>query len=113
MTHTLAPELGESKASPAMKLNLEPTKADREARASCAKKTTPPMHPPDATTEAGVPKDFRRLHSNEVVGRGDFVLDEHHGFEPWEGPGGFRANAFVKPIYRRLARRTTVAKKSP
>jgi hypothetical protein len=50
---------------------------------------------------AGVPGRFRRLKWNEVVCHGDFVADERLGLEPWEGPGGFRADTFVKPIYRR------------
>ena len=44
---------------------------------------------------------LRRLERDELVSRGDFVADAQRGFEPWEGPGGFRADAFVKPIYRR------------
>jgi hypothetical protein len=48
-----------------------------------------------------IPKRLRRLKRNELVTRGDFVVEEQRGFEPWEGPGGFRADAFVKPIYRR------------
>jgi hypothetical protein len=56
----------------------------------------------EASPQAGVPKRFRRLKWNEVVGRGDFVGDEVKGFEPWEGPGGFRADTFVRPIYRAM-----------
>lgn len=48
-----------------------------------------------------VPKRFRRLKRDELVTRGDFVADERRGFEPWEGPSGFRADAFVKSVYRR------------
>jgi hypothetical protein len=50
-----------------------------------------------------VVKHFRRLKMNELVGRGDFIADPHLGFKPWEGPTGFRADSFVKPIYRRAA----------
>jgi len=32
---------------------------------------------------------------------GDFEEDGHQGFELWDGPSGFRADAFVKTIYRR------------
>lgn len=46
---------------------------------------------------------LRPLKWNERVERGDFVADGRQGFELWEGPGGFRADAFVKQIYRRLA----------
>ena len=52
--------------------------------------------------KAGVPMRFRRLKWNEVVSLGDFVRNEHQCFEPWEGPGGFRADSFVKTIYRRI-----------
>ncbi len=54
-----------------------------------------------STVEAGVPKDFRRLHWHEPVLNGDYVIDAQRGFELWEGPSGFRADSFVKPIYRR------------
>jgi len=45
---------------------------------------------------------LRILKRNERVQRGDFVEDGRAGFELWEGPGGFRADSFVKQIYRRL-----------
>ena len=57
-----------------------------------------------------VPESFRRLKWNEVVARGDFVEDENLGIKPWEGPAGFRADAFLKPIYRnRKTRRSASA----
>jgi len=46
------------------------------------------------------PKRFRRLKANEIVNVGDFVSDGKEGFERWEGPGGFRSDAFLKPIFR-------------
>ena len=49
-------------------------------------------------------KHFRRLKWDELVVTGDFVVNEQQGFEPWEGPSGFRADAFVKPIYRQKKR---------
>jgi hypothetical protein len=60
-----------------------------------------------------VPKSFRRLKWNELVSRGDFVVNEHEELEPWEGPTGFRADAFVKPIYRTQKHRLTGVKKLP
>ena len=51
---------------------------------------------------AVVSKDLRPLAWHERVRRGDFVADGRQGFEPWDGPPGFRADAFVKTIYRRL-----------
>ena len=47
-------------------------------------------------------KGYRRLKSNELVRVGDFIANDHQEFEPWEGPSGFRADAFVRAIYRRL-----------
>jgi len=87
------------------------TKQNSEGLASCATKTTQRVTKPEASEIAGVPKRFRRLKWNEVVSCGDFVADEHRGFEPWEGPGGFRASAFLKPIYRRHEIRSTATKK--
>jgi hypothetical protein len=49
-------------------------------------------------------KHFRRLKWDELVVSGDFITNEQQEFEPWEGPSGFRADAFVKPIYRRKKR---------
>ncbi len=60
------------------------------------------MNKTDSATVTTVAASFRILEWNELVRRGDFVEDGHQGFEPWEGPAGFRADAFVKQIYRRL-----------
>lgn len=94
-----------------MKLNMEPTRKKCGGMAGCATKTTQRVDKPEASGKTGVPKRFRRLKWNELVSLGDFVADEHRGFEPWEGPGGFRADAFVKPIYRRDESRSTATKK--
>jgi hypothetical protein len=58
-----------------------------------------------------VPGHLRRLKWNERVKRGDFIEDGHRGFELWEGPPGFRADSFVKTIYRKLAHQPVVAGK--
>jgi len=58
-----------------------------------------------------IPKRFRRLKWNELVNLGDYVRNEHRRFELWEGPGGFRADAFVRPIYRRDKSRPAATKK--
>lgn len=68
--------------------------------------------PPDSASAAAVAKDFRRLKANELVSRGDFTAHEQRGFEPWEGPTGFRADAFVKAIYRKHAHRPGGSRKS-
>ena len=61
---------------------------------------------------AEAPDNFRRLRWDELVARGDWVVDEQRGFEPWEGPAGFRADAFVNPIFRKKDQRPAAAKKS-
>jgi hypothetical protein len=58
------------------------------------------MNKPEASASAPVPKNLRLLNSDELVSPGDFVKDEHQEMALWEGPGGFRADSFVKPIYR-------------
>ena len=66
-------------------------------------------NPPEAKAEGAAAttngKQFRRLRADELVGQGDFIADGKRGFKPWEGPGGFRADAFVKPIYRKMTPR--------
>jgi len=69
------------------------------------------MNESDPAPVAIAPQSLRLLKWNELVRRGDFVADGRQGFEPWEGPSGFRADAFVKPIYRRLGRPPAGAKK--
>jgi hypothetical protein len=66
---------------------------------------------PEATTLVEVLNKFRRLRWDELVARGDWVVDEQRGFEPWEGPGGFRADAFLNPIYRKKGQRPAGPKK--
>jgi hypothetical protein len=51
----------------------------------------------DATTPCF--KGFRLLKGHELPRAGDFFGGQQ-GLQPWEGPTGFRADAFVKPIYR-------------
>ena len=58
------------------------------------------------------PISLRPLKWSERVRPGDFVEDGHQGFELWEGPLGFRADSFVKKIYRRIHRRPAPAGKA-
>ena len=58
-------------------------------------------------------KNLRPLKWNELVRRGDFVASAKVGFEPWVGPSGFRADAFVTQIYRLLKSPPARAKKTP
>jgi len=70
------------------------------------------MNQADPSAIAIVRECLRRLKWNELVRRGDFVEDGRDGFEPWVGPSGFRADAFVKQIYRRMRRQSANARKS-
>jgi hypothetical protein len=90
---------------------MEPTKKNCEDAPSCATKTTQRVNNSAASANAGIPKRLRRLKWNEFVSHGDFVADERRGFEPWAGPGGFRADAFVNPIYRQHESRSTATQK--
>lgn len=62
---------------------------------------------PEIPAMTAVPESFRALRQNEVVRRGDFIAAGPAGYEPWEGPNGFRADAFVKSIYRKRAGQPT------
>lgn len=53
-----------------------------------------------AVSAGDATQHFRRLKRNELVSSGDFVSDNHKGFELWEGPPGFQAGSFIKAIYR-------------
>lgn len=55
---------------------------------------TPPFAPITAA-------NLRLLKWNEVAVAGDFTTDGGQGFELWDGPSGFQAGSFVRPIYRR------------
>lgn len=70
------------------------------------------MNEADSTALPVVLEQLRLLKWNERVQRGDFVANGRLGFEPWVGPSGFRADAFVKQIYRRLGRQPTGTRKS-
>jgi hypothetical protein len=94
-----------------MKPNLRLTGTNRERVVSGAAKPTHRTGDPEAPAGNGVPDRFRRLKWNELVRHGDFVANEGRALEPLEGPNGFRADAYVKPIYRRQERQLTGAKK--
>ena len=84
-----------------MSLNIE---SDLKSGGDAATKSPPTGrngNRPRAATKAGGVKLFRRLKPNEMVRAGDFVAGKRDSFEPWDGPAGFLADAFVMPIYRR------------
>jgi len=56
--------------------------------------------PPSKEVKAEIPEGFRRLKWNEVVSHGDYVADEILGLQLWDGPTGFQAESFNRPIYR-------------
>jgi hypothetical protein len=43
---------------------------------------------------------FRRVRFDELVIPGDYIKEGENCYEPWEGPRGFRAASFCKPVYR-------------
>ena len=43
---------------------------------------------------------FRRVRPDELVNPGDYIKDDEDRYEPWDGPRGFRAASFCKPVYR-------------
>jgi len=94
-----------------MKPNPEASQKNGEGGPNGATIKIPGAGPGEPTAPAGVPKCFRRLKPDEVVSRGDFVANDQRGLEPWEGPGGFYASTFVKPIYRRDERGSPATRK--
>ena len=76
-----------------------------------ATKTMTRVAPAGTTAPTGGAELYRRLKWDELVVRGDFIKDGHQGFELWSGPPGFRADAFVKPIYRRAGTPSVAVKK--
>ena len=68
------------------------------------------MSKPKAAARADLPEGLRHLQSDELVRRGDLVEDDDRQFRPWEGPNGFQAKSFVKPIYRRSETHSTALK---
>ena len=56
------------------------------------------MNEAASTATAIAANRLRPLKWNELARRGAFVEDGRKGFEPWVGPGGFRAASFVKKI---------------
>ena len=83
-----------------MKLNNESQKKFSEDTAERTMKTLQAGQTDVAPLKNIIPKHFRRLKWNELVSHGDFIAHDHQGLKPWEGPGGFRADAFLHPIYR-------------
>lgn len=92
-----------------MKPKTEPTLKNPAVALNGATRKSQRSPQPEALAEAGGAKTFRRLKWNELVSHGDFISDGNRGFEPWDGPTGFRADAFVKPIYRREKGRAVAA----
>ena len=94
-----------------VKPGIHPAERNHKRVVNCGVKRSRRPVEPEAPAGAGAPEGFRRLKGNELVCHGDFVAHEHRGLEPWEGPGGFQADSFVKPIYRRDERRPAATKK--
>jgi hypothetical protein len=95
-----------------MKPNLHLTEKNRGRVVNSASKPTYQTCEVEAPTTTNGLERFRLLKRNELVRQGDFVSNEDRSLEPWEGPNGFRADAYVKPIYRRQERRPNGAKQA-
>lgn len=91
----------ESNTNDSMKQDIDLIKKDSEGVVTCAPEPTQPNNESGAPAKAHLPKRFRLLKWDEMVRLGDFVSNEDQRLEPWEGPSGFQADSFVKPIYRR------------
>jgi hypothetical protein len=89
-----------SRYNHAMKLKVHPNLKNGERPARGVTNLTEQANHHARDSKAVLAKRFRRLASDEMVVRGDFVADGHQGFELWEGPTGFRADSFLKPMYR-------------
>ena len=85
-----------------MKQIIQLTQNDLESEAAGPLEL--PQRPGATGDGAGIrpSKYFRRLKCDELVFHGDFVADEQQGLNTWDGPGGFRADTFVRPIYRAM-----------
>jgi hypothetical protein len=83
-----------------MKLKLHPNMKNGERRGRGATNLTEQANHHARDSKAVLAKRFRRLASDEMVVRGDFVADGRQKFQLWEGPTGFRADSFFKPMYR-------------
>lgn len=104
--------VGKTTNNDCMKPNLGFNGRNRGRELNCAAKPTQRTGKPEAPNRDGIPDRFRRLKWNELVRHGDFVANGDRSFEPWEGPNGFRADAYVKPIYRRWECRPNGDKKA-
>ena len=69
------------------------------------------LHKPQPTTLTGNSMRFRRLEPHELVKVGDYIASDRKELELWEGLKGFRADAFLKQIYRQDKSRSTASKK--
>jgi hypothetical protein len=87
-----------------MKMTPKPNENELEDLDNC--ETTAGKSRPVIPGNAEVAKQFRLLKGNELVVVGDYIAGKHDGFEPWEGPGGFRADSFVMAVYRNLGARS-------
>jgi hypothetical protein len=58
------------------------------------------MNNAEPSSRIAIPNRVRALKSNELVTTSDFILNQNKKLEPWEGPSGFQADSFIKPIDR-------------
>jgi hypothetical protein len=78
-------------------LALKPTSKQPKRR---SRRSTEEIRDPVPGLDGKPPAGFRRLESNEPVVFGDYVEKADGSFHLWEGPTGFRADTFLKQVYR-------------
>ncbi len=86
-----------------MKRKIELDQVSSAEVGSCTPEPAQEVGEPGEEGKPRISERFRLLEWNEVVSHGDFVADEDFELKPWEGPSGFRADAFVRQIYRATA----------
>ncbi len=89
--------------APVLKCRSNESEADHttKLKAELLQDEPPEVLPPDH--HAGgllIPKNSRRLESDELVNRGDYVEGERGQLELWDGPNGFRAGSFARAVFR-------------
>lgn len=83
------------------------SRADQEPEVN----KTQRINKPAKSKKSGA-KFMRQLKWNELVRSGDYVKAVRGGFALWDGPVGFRADAFVKQIYRQTRSRAVAKLKT-
>jgi hypothetical protein len=77
-----------------------PTKEQPHRSKRRSRRSAEEIREPVISLDGNPPAGFRRLESSERVIFGDYVESADASFQLWEGPTGFRADSFLKQVYR-------------